>query len=104
MLAAFPDAHVVTVDEGWEDRWREFHHAVRIGPLWVGPPWEASPDRAPSPPEWPSPVRRMRWPSWMPSGISTWIVRSSSVRPDPVHVSQRRSIRRPLPSHSGHAI
>jgi ribosomal protein L11 methyltransferase len=46
VLAAFPDAHVVTVDEGWEDRWREFHHAVRIGPLWVGPPWEASPEDA----------------------------------------------------------
>jgi ribosomal protein L11 methyltransferase len=24
----------------WEDRWRSFHHGVRIGPLWVGPTWE----------------------------------------------------------------
>jgi ribosomal protein L11 methyltransferase len=28
------------VEEGWEDRWREFHHGVRAGRLWVGPPWE----------------------------------------------------------------
>jgi len=28
------------VEPGWEDRWREFHHAVRAGGLWVGPPWE----------------------------------------------------------------
>lgn len=28
---------------GWEERWREFHHGVRIGPLWVGPPWEPIP-------------------------------------------------------------
>jgi ribosomal protein L11 methyltransferase len=25
---------------GWEDRWREFHHGVRVGRFWVGPPWE----------------------------------------------------------------
>jgi ribosomal protein L11 methyltransferase len=34
---------VTAVAEGWEDRWREFHHGVSIGPLWVGPPWEAAP-------------------------------------------------------------
>jgi ribosomal protein L11 methyltransferase len=28
------------VPEGWEDRWREFHHGVRVGRFWVGPPWE----------------------------------------------------------------
>ncbi len=33
------------VDEGWPDKWRNFHHGVRIGRLWVGPPWEeAQPD------------------------------------------------------------
>jgi ribosomal protein L11 methyltransferase len=35
---------VVAADDvppGWEDRWREFHHGVRIGRFWVGPPWEA---------------------------------------------------------------
>ena len=29
---------------GWEDEWRSFHHGVRVGRLWVGPPWEESPD------------------------------------------------------------
>jgi ribosomal protein L11 methyltransferase len=43
VLAAFPDAFVTTVEEGWEDRWREFHHSVAIGPLWIGPPWETPP-------------------------------------------------------------
>jgi len=43
VLAAFPNAFVTTVDDGWEDRWREFHHGVSIGPLWVGPPWEGAP-------------------------------------------------------------
>jgi ribosomal protein L11 methyltransferase len=31
------------VETGWEDRWRAFHRPVRIGPLWVGPPWEHAP-------------------------------------------------------------
>jgi len=31
------------VAEGWEDRWRGFHHGVRVGGLWVGPPWEEPP-------------------------------------------------------------
>jgi ribosomal protein L11 methyltransferase len=31
------------VEEGWGDRWREFHHGVRAGRLWVGPPWEEAP-------------------------------------------------------------
>jgi ribosomal protein L11 methyltransferase len=31
---------------GWEDAWREFHHGVSIGRLWVGPPWEAAPSDA----------------------------------------------------------
>lgn len=26
--------------DDWADRWREFHHAVTVGRLWVGPPWE----------------------------------------------------------------
>jgi ribosomal protein L11 methyltransferase len=40
---------VVAVDdvaEGWEDRWREFHHGVRVGRCWVGPPWEQPPSDA----------------------------------------------------------
>jgi ribosomal protein L11 methyltransferase len=31
------------VAEGWEDGWRTFHHGVRVGRLWVGPPWEEPP-------------------------------------------------------------
>jgi ribosomal protein L11 methyltransferase len=37
---------VVAVDDvenGWEDRWREFHHGVLAGRIWVGPPWEEPP-------------------------------------------------------------
>jgi ribosomal protein L11 methyltransferase len=37
---------VVAVDdvvEGWEDGWRAFHHGVRVGLCWVGPPWEEPP-------------------------------------------------------------
>ena len=38
--AAFGDADATRVGPGWEDEWKRFHHPVRIGPLWVGPPWE----------------------------------------------------------------
>ena len=50
-LAAYTDAAGATVlwrafgeyswsevPEDWQHRWREFHRAVRVGPLWVGPP------------------------------------------------------------------
>jgi len=39
-LEVFPTAAAVDVEPGWEDAWRAFHRSVRIGPLWVGPPWE----------------------------------------------------------------
>ncbi len=55
-LAAYTDAageermwHVfgmgdaADVEDGWEDRWRNFHRPVRVGGLWVGPPWEVVP-------------------------------------------------------------
>jgi ribosomal protein L11 methyltransferase len=32
------------VREGWEDAWKDFHHGVAVGRLWVGPPWESPPD------------------------------------------------------------
>jgi len=38
------------VDEGWEERWKEFHRPVVIespsggSSLWVGPPWSERPD------------------------------------------------------------
>jgi ribosomal protein L11 methyltransferase len=31
---------VEDVEEGWEDAWRDFHHGLRVGSVWVGPPWE----------------------------------------------------------------
>jgi ribosomal protein L11 methyltransferase len=31
------------VAEGWEDAWRTFHHGVRVGRCWIGPPWEEAP-------------------------------------------------------------
>jgi ribosomal protein L11 methyltransferase len=37
---------VSEIESGWEDRWREFHHGVLIGRLWVGPPWEVAPPDA----------------------------------------------------------
>jgi len=40
VLGAFPHAVVSDVEPGWEERWRDFHRPVRIGPLWIGPPWE----------------------------------------------------------------
>jgi ribosomal protein L11 methyltransferase len=43
---AFGGAAVADVEAGWEDRWRDFHRPVRIGPLWVGPPWETVPEGA----------------------------------------------------------
>ena len=36
----FDVVEVDDVAEGWEDAWRSFHHGVRVGDLWVGPPWE----------------------------------------------------------------
>jgi len=40
------DLHAEDVEEGWEDRWRDFHRPVRAGPFWIGPPWETPPDDA----------------------------------------------------------
>ena len=37
---AFGGAAVADVEEDWEDRWRQFHQPVRVGRLWIGPPWE----------------------------------------------------------------
>jgi ribosomal protein L11 methyltransferase len=36
---AFGGAQSVDVEDGWEVSWRSFHRPVRVGPLWVGPPW-----------------------------------------------------------------
>jgi ribosomal protein L11 methyltransferase len=41
-----PGALVEAVEDGWEDRWRDFHRPVRVGPFWIGPPWEVAPHDA----------------------------------------------------------
>jgi ribosomal protein L11 methyltransferase len=43
---AFGTVDTREVTEGWEDAWRSFHRPVRVGGLWVGPPWEVAPDDA----------------------------------------------------------
>jgi len=40
----FGGARSTDVADGWEDRWRAFHRPVRVGGLWIGPPWETPPD------------------------------------------------------------
>jgi len=45
---AFGGAAASDVEEGWEERWRQFHRPVRVGSLWIGPPWEEpEPDSVP---------------------------------------------------------
>jgi ribosomal protein L11 methyltransferase len=43
LWAAFGEVAAEDVTGGWEGRWREFHRPVRVGRLWVGPPWEQPP-------------------------------------------------------------
>ena len=40
---AFGGARTTDVEDGWEERWRDFHRPVQVGGLWIGPPWEAVP-------------------------------------------------------------
>ena len=40
---AFGVAREAAVAPGWAHRWRDFHRPVRVGPFWVGPPWETAP-------------------------------------------------------------
>ncbi len=40
---AFGGTRSVEVEEDWEERWKRFHRPVRVGPLWIGPPWESAP-------------------------------------------------------------
>lgn len=44
--AVFRGAVETEVATGWEERWREFHRPVRVGPLWIGPAWETPPQGA----------------------------------------------------------
>ncbi len=41
---AFGGAAATDVEEDWQDRWRQFHKPVRVGRLWIGPPWEQPDD------------------------------------------------------------
>jgi ribosomal protein L11 methyltransferase len=34
------------VPADWAERWRDFHRPVRVGKLWIGPPWETPPEGA----------------------------------------------------------
>jgi ribosomal protein L11 methyltransferase len=43
LWAFFGSGRSADVEDGWEDRWRAFHRPVRVGRLWVGPPWETPP-------------------------------------------------------------
>ncbi len=43
---AFGEYSWSEVPEDWQHRWREFHRAVRVGSLWVGPPWLEPPEDA----------------------------------------------------------
>ncbi len=40
---AFGGARAENIAADWRDRWKAFHHPVRIGSLWIGPPWEEPP-------------------------------------------------------------
>lgn len=46
LLAPLGPVTEAPVAAGWETAWRGFHRPVRIGPLWLGPPWEAPDDGA----------------------------------------------------------
>ena len=40
LRSAFMDVEAEDVPEGWADAWRRFHRPVRVGSLWIVPPWE----------------------------------------------------------------
>jgi ribosomal protein L11 methyltransferase len=43
---AFGGARSSDIAEDWRDRWKAFHRPVRIGGIWIGPPWEEVPEDA----------------------------------------------------------
>jgi ribosomal protein L11 methyltransferase len=40
---AFGGARGEDVAADWRDRWKEFHHPVQVGRLWIGPSWHEPP-------------------------------------------------------------
>ena len=43
---AFGTAATEEIAPDWQEGWRRFHRPVRVGALWVGPPWQDRPDDA----------------------------------------------------------
>ena len=68
---AFGGARSTEVEEGWEERWRDFHRPVQVGKLWVGPPWEAAPANGRGRRHRPGPRVRHRRASRRPSSASS---------------------------------
>jgi ribosomal protein L11 methyltransferase len=46
LWAAFGEVRADDVPADWAERWRDFHRPVRVGKLWIGPPWETPPEGA----------------------------------------------------------
>lgn len=44
----FGPGSATDVDSGWSEAWKNFHRPLRVGELWVGPPWE-EPDEGSTP-------------------------------------------------------
>jgi ribosomal protein L11 methyltransferase len=42
----FGGARARDVAADWRDRWKAFHRPVRVGHLWIGPPWDETPPDA----------------------------------------------------------
>jgi len=42
----FGEVSASDVPADWARRWQRFHRPTRLGPLWIGPPWEQAPDDA----------------------------------------------------------
>jgi ribosomal protein L11 methyltransferase len=42
----FGPGRVTEVDPDWAERWKQFHRPIRIGALWIGPPWEEPDSKA----------------------------------------------------------
>jgi ribosomal protein L11 methyltransferase len=40
---AFGRARAEEVTTDWRERWKDFHRPVRVGSLWIGPPWSDAP-------------------------------------------------------------
>jgi ribosomal protein L11 methyltransferase len=45
-LAEFGPVTAEAVAPGWRHGWKRFHRPVRVGPLWIGPPWKYADDGA----------------------------------------------------------